>query len=175
MANRIVIFLSIASCGWAQELIHQSNPQIKWMSETEIHGYLAGHGMGLAKAAELNHHPGPKHVLELSAQLQLTHEQRSKAQKIYDDMHEEAVRLGKLFIEKEAALDSLFSQAKMGERQLHELVSEIGRINGELRFVHLKAHLAMKAILSENQIAEYDRLRGYSNSKNESHKHQQHH
>jgi Spy/CpxP family protein refolding chaperone len=146
---------------------------IKALSAEEIQGYLAGHGMGLAKAAELNHYPGPKHVLELAGQLKLSSEQRLQTQNVFEEMLSEAVRLGRIYIAKEKMLDSLFAAAQMDERQLRTLVSEIERIRGELRLVHLKAHLAMKAILSEKQIAEYDRLRGYSNSQGE--KHQPHH
>ena len=36
-----------------------------------VQSYLSGAGMGYAKAAELNRHPGPMHVLELADQLKL--------------------------------------------------------------------------------------------------------
>ncbi|MDL1878575.1 hypothetical protein FBQ85_25940, partial [Cytophagia bacterium CHB2] len=55
---------------------HQHSPyageesrEIKSLSPQEIRMYLEGHGMGLAKAAELNHYPGPRHVMELAKQL----------------------------------------------------------------------------------------------------------
>ncbi len=175
MLHRIILLLSIASCAWSQELTSQTTPEIKWMSADEVQGYLSGYGMGFAKAAELNQHPGPKHVLELAEQLQLTKEQIEKTQAIFDEMHSAAVQLGKSYVEKEAALDQLFLNSLMDESILRTLVSEIERIRADLRFVHLKAHLAMKSILSQKQIAEYDRLRGYSNSKNENHQHQGHH
>ena len=34
--------------------------------------------------------------------------------------------------------------------------------DGQLRAVHLRAHLAMKAALTPEQFARYDRLRGYA-------------
>ena len=40
---------------------------IKALSAEQVAGYLAGDGMGFALPAELNHYPGPKHVLDLSA------------------------------------------------------------------------------------------------------------
>ena len=40
--------------------------EIKALSEEQRQELLDGHGMGLALAAELNHYPGPKHVLELA-------------------------------------------------------------------------------------------------------------
>lgn len=44
----------------------------------EIQQYLNGGGMGCAKIAELNGYPGPKHVLELENELQLTEQQKKK-------------------------------------------------------------------------------------------------
>src|SRR3972149_857848 len=74
--------------------------EVKTLSTDEIQGLLNGEGMGMAKAAELNHYPGPRHVLDLASQLQLSEAQRSKAQAIYDRMHHEAVRLGMAILYK---------------------------------------------------------------------------
>jgi len=67
--------LSCASLSWGGEhsrtYAGQETRKIKALSEDQIQGYLAGSGMGLAMAAELNHYPGPKHVLELAEKLQL--------------------------------------------------------------------------------------------------------
>ncbi|HEX9654193.1 MAG TPA: periplasmic heavy metal sensor [bacterium] len=175
MVNRIILVISIAGCAWAaQELTNKTTLAIKGMSVEEVQGYLAGHGMGFAKAAELNQHPGPKHVLELADPLQLTKEQIERTQTVYNEMHAAAVQFGKLYVEKEAALDSLFLHSQIDEPRLRKLVSEIERLRADLRFVHLRAHLETKTILSDKQIAEYDRLRGYSRSQNKNY-HQGHH
>jgi len=42
--------------------------------------------MGLAKAAELNHYPGPRHVLDLASELKLSEEQRLRIEQIYNTM-----------------------------------------------------------------------------------------
>ncbi len=44
---------------------------IKSLSADEQRGWLEGQGMGLARAAELNSHPGPMHALELAEPLAL--------------------------------------------------------------------------------------------------------
>ena len=49
----------------------QQGRDIKALSEQETADLLAGRGMGLAQAGELNHHPGPAHVLELKDRLAL--------------------------------------------------------------------------------------------------------
>jgi hypothetical protein len=53
---------------------------IKALSAQQIADLKAGRGMGLALAAELNGFPGPLHVLELAAGLELTDEQRTKVE-----------------------------------------------------------------------------------------------
>jgi Spy/CpxP family protein refolding chaperone len=139
----------------------QQQREIKALSAEDIRMYLEGHGMGLAKAAELNHYPGPKHVLELAKQLNLSAAQLAQTQKAYDRMHAEAVRLGKLIVAKEQALDSLYATQKIDATQLRAVVGDIAKLQGELRFTHLDAHLEMKKILSPPQVAKYDELRGY--------------
>ncbi len=62
----------------------QHTREIKALSPPDIESYLAGQGMGLAKAAELNHFPGPKHVLELADALNLSKEQLTQTQALFE-------------------------------------------------------------------------------------------
>jgi hypothetical protein len=150
----------------------QEKREIKALSADEIEAYKTGQGMGFAKAAELNQFPGPKHVLELAAQLKLNAQQKMETQKIFDRMHAEATRLGDLIIGKEKELDSLFTSKQINSQKLRNAVAEIARYQGELRVVHLLAHLDVRRLLSVDQIAKYDELRGYgSEHKDHQHKH----
>jgi Spy/CpxP family protein refolding chaperone len=139
----------------------QEKREIKALSHEDIEGYLAGEGMGFAKAGELNHYPGPKHVLELERELSLEKEQIDKTKETYNRMHKAAVSLGRKIIEKERSLDHLFASQKIDEEKLRGITREIGTLQGELRAVHLKAHLEMREILTSHQIYRYDELRGY--------------
>jgi len=139
----------------------QQQREIKALSAADIKMYLEGHGMGLAKAAELNHYPGPRHVLDSATALKLSHEQFTRTQQIFDTMHNSAVTLGKRIVEKEKQLDSLYATQKISETQLRTVVGAIAKLQGELRVVHLNAHLEMKKILTPVQTAKYDELRGY--------------
>ena len=150
--------------------IGQEAREVKALSAEEVNQLLTGQGMGLAKAAELNHYPGPKHVLELSLRLALSAEQIERTKEIRRAMSEEAIRLGKLIIERERKLDELFASGEIDEEGLSELTGEIGRLQGQLRAAHLRAHLEMKTLLSEHQARLYDQLRGYGNG----HSHGQH-
>jgi Spy/CpxP family protein refolding chaperone len=159
----LTVFLSLTITRCTRSpYVSQKMRDIKALSPEDINGYLDGQGMGLAKGAELNSYPGPLHVLELSEKLELTAEQRERTEAIYDRMHGEAVRLGKLIVEGEAELDTLFSAQTIDEEQLFQSISEISRLEGELRYVHLRAHLHLKEVLSTEQVTSYNRLRGYS-------------
>jgi hypothetical protein len=142
----------------------QETREIKALSRDEINGYVSGDGMGFAKAAELNHYPGPKHVLELADKLQLSEEQRRRSQMIFEDMKSKAVSLGKQFVEKEGLLDSRFAAANISYAELLQLVTEISVLHGEIRAVHLQAHLSQRAVLTADQLMHYDALRGYQGS-----------
>jgi Spy/CpxP family protein refolding chaperone len=117
--------------------------------------------MGLAKAAELNHFPGPKHVLDLSKELNLSQAQIDTTEKIFGMMKEKAVYLGKIIIEKEKQLEQLLSSGKADEESVRNLVMEIAEYQGELRFTHLNSHIQQKGILTSDQILTYESLRGY--------------
>ena len=160
--------LLVAIIAAAADTVADSQPyaglerrEIKALSPAEIDDYRAGRGMSLALAAELNGYPGPRHVLDLSAALGLTPEQRTRAQALFDDMHREAAALGEVIVAREAELDTRFADAAAGEDTVESLALSIGRLNGQLRFVHLRAHLAMRALLSPAQIEAYATLRGY--------------
>lgn len=140
----------------------QQARSIKALDDAEIDTLLNGRGMGLARAAELNHYPGPKHVLAHADELQLTPDQRLRTQQAFDRMHEDAVALGKKLVDAERELDALFAGGHADQAKLNELVARVATLQGEVRLAHLSAHLAMRDILTPQQIAAYDRLRGYT-------------
>ena len=75
--------------------------EIKALSSDEMASYLQGKGMGLAKAAELNHYPGPSHVLTLATELALTPDQKARTKTLFESMESEAILLGKQLIVQE--------------------------------------------------------------------------
>jgi hypothetical protein len=157
----MVLFCSANLFGQRSSYAGEEQRTIKSLSEKEIEQYLAGAGMGLAKAAELNHYPGPKHVLALADTLELSETQKHGLEKIVSTMKSNAVRLGKEIIEKEKALDSAFTSNSITVARLEQLTNEIGILQGKLRFTHLRAHIAAREIMTKHQVHLYDLLRGY--------------
>ena len=155
--------------------IGQESREIKALSPQEISDYLSGKGMGLAKAAELNGYPGPAHVLELAAQLELTSEQKTKTEALFETMQARAIMLGKELVQEERALDRLFASRTVSSETLENVLARIGRLQGQERRVHLDAHLKQTALLTSAQIDKYDRLRGYGmTQEQETHQPRQH-
>lgn len=159
----------IAFCGLAAAQ-HQHGPTpyaglqqraIKALSEQQISDLRAGHGMGLALAAELNGYPGPLHVLELADQIELSGEQRQRVRELYESMKAEAVPVGETLIAHESALDRAFAERSISAATLASLTAQIGETQGRLRALHLKYHLATADLLSTHQRDRYAELRGY--------------
>jgi len=159
----LVIIFSIKMLNAQTQSHHSSETgnEIKTLTSEQIKNYLNGEGMGLAKTAELNHFPGPKHVLDLAKELKLSQTQIDSTKKIFDLMKENAIYLGKIIIEKEKQLDQLFSSGTADEVSVKKLVTEIAKFQGELRFTHLNAHIQQKDILTSEQILTYESMRGY--------------
>lgn len=167
--NRLVLILCLTV--GAARVAAQVSPysghtqrEIKALSPDQIAGYLAGAGMGFALPAELNHYPGPKHVLHMAEQLELTEEQRQQTEAVFERMAAAARTLGKQVVDAEGALDALFAGQQADPRDVGRAVDDIAVLQGKLRYVHLEAHLAMKDILTAPQVHRYDELRGYADT-----------
>lgn len=142
---------------------------IKALSQEEVKGLLAGEGTpfgGMAKPAELNGYPGPRHVLDAVeyGEIELTDEQEKQIRELYEEMKVEAIDLGKKIIDIEKEIDKAFVDKTITEIFLKEKVEESSKLYGELRFVHLKYHLSTMEILTQEQVEQYNELRGYTNS-----------
>ena len=136
--------------------------RIKALSEEQVAGLLAGRGMSLALAAELNGYPGPMHVLEHAAALGLTPEQRARAEGLRRAVESEARAIGARVVALEEELDGLFARGDADAGRLAALNAALGAVGGRLREVHLAAHIGMREALSPAQRAAYARLRGYT-------------
>jgi Spy/CpxP family protein refolding chaperone len=148
--------------------MHSSQPyagqharDIKSLSAEEVNQYLAGAGAGFAKPAELNHYPGPAHVIELADKLDLSAEQRAQVQALMDAHKEEAKAAGARVVELERKLDALFRAGDVSESRLAATVQEAAQAQGAYRLTHLDTHRKLRSMLTDAQVARYDELRGY--------------
>ena len=153
----------------------QETREIKALSDSDVAGLLSGEGMGYAIAAELNGYPGPAHVLELADELALTSAQRTETEAIFEQMRESAKALGSQLVAAERELNQKFDDKSIDETSLSGLVARIGRLQSDLRIVHLNAHLQQTRLLDQHQIARYRVLRGYDGGGHGDHHRHHHH
>lgn len=137
---------------------------IKSLSAKDIEDLTLGNGMGLAKVAELNGYPGPKHVLEMQEQLFLEKEQLTSIKQIFEEMKSQAQSQGQKLISLEKELNDYFSNTTITNDILETTSKKIAEAKSNLRYIHLSAHIKTTEILSKNQIKKYNQLRGYADN-----------
>lgn len=164
LASALAVALTAFADAPSTPYAGQQARAVKSLPDDHIADYLAGRGMGLAKPAELNSYPGPMHVLELAAQIDLTPEQKARTEGLIPPMREEAKRLGALYIQKERELDELFASKRVMSEALEAKLKEIADLQAEIRLVHLRTHLAQAEILTPEQIGRYNHLQGYGSA-----------
>ena len=145
--------------------IGQEGRIIKSLSPADIESLQTGTGDafgGMAKLAELNGYPGPRHVLDLTHELKLSDDQRKNITTIYDDMKEKAIELGQKIVNIERIANEEFANKSITDTQMKQLILKSSEIYGHLRYTHLNTHLRMLDILTPEQITLYNNLRGYS-------------
>jgi hypothetical protein len=152
------------TCASAQSAPYagQQQREIKSLPADEVSGLLAGEGLGLAKAAELNGYPGPAHVLEHAQALGLSPQQAASSKALLDAHKARARRLGAAVVDAERALDQAFAGGQIDESALSLLTARIGELQASLREEHLRTHLQQTALLDKEQVRRYAELRGYT-------------
>lgn len=144
--------------------VAQLSSPVRGLSPQEVDDLLNGRGAGYARLAELNRYPGPRHVLDLKQQLQLTDVQETEIQTVFKQMQKDAKQLGVEIVDKEKQLSDVFAGGSLSETDLSAQTDALGLLYGKLRAVHLGAHIKIKPFLTATQIAKYDELRGYADS-----------
>ncbi|XWN33064.1 MAG: hypothetical protein ROR55_08310 [Devosia sp.] len=179
VATAVVSFLAVlvasVTAGAQQHVGHQNGPtpetraaananldnaRVKALSAADILAIRRGEGWGFARPAELNGVPGPLHVLELAEELNLTRDQILAIKTIRDQMREDAIAAGERYIAAEIALDEAFVRSTPSLQEISTLVEMAGQARTALRRIHLNAHIETPKILSLEQIASYNKLRG---------------
>ncbi len=171
--TNVVLALALSAFPAAAQEVHHDCPQMtgsndanaamnkSGVSDEQRTQYLNGEGMGLAKPAELNHYPGPRHVLDIADKLGLSPGQLAATRALFDNVHTKAQTLGKQLLTREDELESLFREQHADADKVRQLTAEIANLQGQLRALHLTAHIRERALLTPEQVTKYDALRTY--------------
>ncbi|GGC10278.1 hypothetical protein GCM10011352_40960 [Marinobacterium zhoushanense] len=149
----------------------QQMREIKSLSVEDVESIRLGKGWSLAKPAELNGYPGPRHVLDLAGELALTADQQRTMEQQFAAMKARAVAVGQRYLQAEQTIEQAFRTGQVDANSLSALLETSARAHAELRQVHLDSHLLTKQVLTPLQIADYSRLRGYDTGADAKHMH----
>ena len=130
------------------------------VSEQEKEALLKGAGLGAGMIAMMNGYPGPKHVLEMGDELELTAEQRESIGTIYGNVKAKSVELGTELVEKDEALAALFTSGSVSTGDVEKLAREIGELQGRVRAEHLNAHVETFDALTPAQREQLSSMQG---------------
>lgn len=139
----------------------KSSASVPSLTVQEVDDLLAGRGLGMARAAELNGYPGPRHVLDLRSELELDEATTERAQQLFEAMQAEAQPLGAKVVTLEKSLGEAFASQSIDEEALSGQLDELAAVMAQLRGIHLRTHIRMKAAMSPEQVTRYAELRGY--------------
>jgi hypothetical protein len=99
-----------------------------------------------------------------AGQFPLSTDQLITVQHLFEVMSGEAQRLGAAILKEEQELEAAFRARTIDATDLRERAARIAALQGELRAVHLRTHLATRALLNDDQIEHYNQVRGYTGS-----------
>lgn len=140
----------------------QQDRSITSLSAEDQKALSNGEGWGLAKPAELNGVPGPAHFLELAQKIDLSPAQVEQLQKLFSDMKAQAIALGNEYMAAEKAIDDYFRAGTFSDHALRQRVDQAEQARANLRFLHLSYHHRTLAVVTPEQVKQYNEFRGYS-------------
>ncbi len=153
--------LIVSACGNLSPYAAHTGREIKTLSSSDINALKNGAGMSYALAAELNQYPGPMHVLELAKDMELSTEQVRATEQLLLTHKVEARVLGIELIEAERQLNELFATKQATDASVRQQTEKVALVQAKLRASHLVTHVKQTALLSKDQIARYQTIRGY--------------
>ena len=98
---------------------------------------------------------------QLASELNLVRAQVERIETIRERMKRRAVAKGKAILEAEHHLASMFDSGQPSVSGVKRVTERLGIMRGELQAIHLLAHIETTGVLTDVQIEDYDRIRGY--------------
>jgi hypothetical protein len=166
---RLALLLTVATISAAADrpVLPPTSQGINALSQEEIAALERGHGLGQGRAAELNHYPGPSNVLNLADELGLEPEQVQRLSAIEARMLAAAMPIGAQLLAQERLLEASFAKATAEPGAIRALSAAMAGTEAQLRAINLTAHFETRAVLTEDQLARYEYLQGYSDALNQ--------
>lgn len=137
------------------------------MQAREFRNLQQGRGMGMGRVAVVNGYPGPMHVLQHAAALELTEGQIERSRELMTRVKSRAPELGNQIVDAEKRLEAMFVEGSIDAAKMDAVLLEIAELRAHLRSLHLTAHLDQAAVLTEAQLLRYKELRSAARAEGE--------
>lgn len=139
---------------------HVHGGAIRSLPGRDIVALAGGEGGGLAKIADLNGYPGPRHVLDMDAHLNLTTRQREQLRQVMSTMEADAKEVATRYLSALAQLEEDTRQGSLSGDQFLKRYRAVEALRTELGAVHLITHFKTKDLLTPAQVATYYKPQG---------------
>jgi Spy/CpxP family protein refolding chaperone len=96
--------------------------------------------------------------------MSLSPDQETQIQAAFEQMQAKAKPVGQEIVQREGQFSAAFANRTISEAELQAQTRELASLYGQLRATHLQAHLQITPLLSTEQIATYNTLRGYTDA-----------
>lgn len=145
-------FAALLACAAVPAAAQSMLPDLAALTPEQVRAIDAGEPFGDDAVAIKAGLPSPSWALEHAEEIGLAPDQVRDITALHDEMVEEAVKIGPRLLELEAELEKQFRTGRVRPGGMKKLVSEIATIEGDLRAIHLEAHLGMRALLTRDQL-----------------------
>lgn len=112
--------------------------------------------------AERNLYPAPQTALQMAEALNLDDAQRQQLRQLQHDMDAEVAALGRRMLGEERRLARSFAENNVEATRIDALTARIAALEGRIRAVRLRGHLAARDALTPDQLLRFASARGYA-------------
>lgn len=111
--------------------------------------------------AERNLYPAPQTALQIADSLELNEAQRAQLRQLQHDTEAEIAALGRRLATEERRLARAFAENNVEATRVDALTARISALDGRIRALRLRSHLAARDALTPDQLLRFASLRGY--------------
>lgn len=112
--------------------------------------------------AESNLFPAPQTLLQMAESLSLDEEQRQQIRQLQFSLDTEVTALGRRIATEERRLERAFAEGNVDAGRLDGQTARIAVLQGRLRAVRLRSHLAARDALKPEQLLRFAEMRGFA-------------
>jgi Spy/CpxP family protein refolding chaperone len=111
--------------------------------------------------AERHLYPAPQTALQIADSLDLNDAQRAQLRQLQHDTDAEITALGRRIATEERRLARAFAENNIEATRVDALTARISALDGRIRALRLRSHLAARDALTPEQLLRFAGLRGY--------------